>query len=234
MLYPRSLFSPPIVRLRVTPDEPAEGPPAIVEQRPRGSRRPHTDMAVAKVRHLIEHTDLTYSEITKKTGVGRASISRWTRDGKWQRPVYAPRATDLVPTARAGRRLRMRKLADRLEALAERHLRELEEAPNVDPDRLMQALQLVKMARLEAMGRRRRRRLAGPTYTGAWASERDQAIRTALKEMQRGGVDIDRAPKEAVDLVIEANAPVENYPELRRRGRRSRRNREHAWLREKE
>ena len=29
-------------------------------------------------------------------------------------------------------------------------------------------------------------------------------------------------------------APVENYPELRKRERRSRRNREHAWLREKE
>jgi transcriptional regulator with XRE-family HTH domain len=202
MLYPRSLFSPPIVRLRVTPDEPAEGPPAIVEQRPRGSRRPHTDMAVAKVRHLIEHTGLTYSEITKKTGVGRASISRWTRDG--------------------------------LEALAERHLRELEQMPAVDPDRLMQALQLVKMTRLEAMGRRRRRRLVGPTYTGMWAFERDALIRTALKEMQRGGVDIDRAPKEAVDLVIEANVPVPDYPELRERGRRSKRNREHAWLREKE
>jgi hypothetical protein len=234
MIYPRSLFSPPIVRLRVTPDEPAEGPPAIVEQRPRGSRRPHTDMAVAKVRHLIEHTGLTYSEIAKKTGVGRASICRWAVDGKWQRPAYAPRATDLVPTARAGRRLRMRKLADRLEALAERHLRELEQMPAVDPDRLMQALQLVKMTRLEAMGRRRRRRLVGPTYTGMWAFERDALIRTALKEMQRGGVDIDRAPKEAVDLVIEANVPVPDYPELRERGRRSKRNREHAWLREKE
>jgi hypothetical protein len=223
-----------LVRLRVTPDEPAEGPPPIVEQRPRGSRRPHTDMAVAKVRNLIERTDLTYSEISKKTGVGRASICRWARDGKWLRPAHAPRATDLVPTLRAGRRLRMRKLAERLEALAERHLRELEEAPAVDPDRLMQAMQLVKMARLEAMGRRRRRRLVGPTYTGLWASERDAAIRTALKEMQRGGVDIDRAPKEAVDLVIEANMPVDDPPELRERGRRSRRVREHAWMLEKE
>jgi hypothetical protein len=223
-----------LVRLRVTPDEPAEGPPAIIEQRPRGSRRPHTDMAVAKVRNLIERTDLTYSEISKKTGVGRASICRWARDGKWLRSAHAPRATDLVPSLRAGRRLRMRKLAERLEVLAGRHLRELEEMPAVDPDRLMQALQLVKMARLEAMGRRRRRRTVGPTYTGMWAYERDQAIRTALKEMQRGGVDIDRAPKEAVELVIQANAPVENYPELRQRGRRSRRNREHAWLREKE
>jgi hypothetical protein len=232
--YIRSQLSSGLVRLRVTPDEPVEGPPAIIEQRPAGSRRPHTDMAVAKVRNLIENTGLTYSEIAKKTGVGRASICRWARDGKWLRPAHAPFATDLVPTLRAGRRLRMRKLATRLEMLAERHLRELEEAPNVDPDRLMQAMQLLKMARLEAMGRRRRRRTAGPTYTGLWASERDAAIRTALKEMQRGGVDIDKAPKEAVDLVIAANAPLEDFPELRERGRRSRRKREHAWMREKE
>jgi sirohydrochlorin ferrochelatase len=89
----------------VTPDEPTEGPPAIIEQRPRGSRRPHADMAVAKVRNLIEHTGLTYSEITAKTGVGRASICRWARDGKWLRPAHAPRATDMVPSLRAGREL---------------------------------------------------------------------------------------------------------------------------------
>jgi hypothetical protein len=72
--YIRSQLSSGLIRLRVTPDEPVEGPPAIIEQRPRGSRRPHTDMTVAKVRHLIELTGLTYSEIAKKTGVGRASI----------------------------------------------------------------------------------------------------------------------------------------------------------------
>src|ERR1700709_1797606 len=110
-----------LVRLRVAPDEPAEGP-EIIEQRPRGSRRAHTCMAVAKVRHLIERTDLTYSEIAKKTGVGRASICRWARDGKWLRPAHAPFATDLVPTLRAGRRLRIRMLATRLEALAPRHV----------------------------------------------------------------------------------------------------------------
>jgi hypothetical protein len=52
--------------------------------------------------------------------------------------------------------------------------------------------------------------------------------------MRRGGVDTDRAPKEAVELVIEAYVPVEDHPALRPRGRRSRRNEEHAWLREKE
>ena len=53
------------------------------------------------MRRLIEQTPLTYGEIAAKTGVGRASICRWTRDGRWQRPVFAPRATDTVPRARA-------------------------------------------------------------------------------------------------------------------------------------
>ena len=48
----------------VTPDEPADEPPAITHARPRGSRRPHTDMTVAKVRDLIEHTALTYEQIS--------------------------------------------------------------------------------------------------------------------------------------------------------------------------
>ncbi len=210
-----------LVRLRVTPDEPTEGPPAIVAQRPHGSRRPHTDMAVAKVRHLIEQTDLTYSEIAKKTGVGRASICRWARDGKWQRPPYAPRATDLVPSLRAGQRLKLRKLAGRLQALAERYVRELEEASRVDVETLMHALQVLKMARLEAMGRRGRGGFrVGPVTSGAWTQARDNAIYTALKEMRRGGVDIDRAPKEAVDMLIEANTPAEDHPALRPRGRR--------------
>jgi hypothetical protein len=209
-----------LIRIRVTPDEPAEGPPAIQGARPRGSRRPHTDLVVAKVRHLIERTALTYSEISAKTGVGRASICRWARDGAWVRPLDAPRATDRVPTLRAGQRLKVRKLAERLRMLAERYVRELEETPGVDLDRLVQALQVVKMARLEAQGRRRRRRIVGPASTGASAYEREQAIRTALKEMRRGGVDLDRAPQDALDLLIEARTPLEDHPALRPRGRR--------------
>ena len=223
-----------IYRLRVTPDEPAEGPPAIDGHRPRGSRRPHTDITVAKVRHLIEHTALTYDEIVARTGVGRASVSRWARDGGWMRPLDAPRATDRVPTARAGQKLKLRKLAERLRMLAERYVRELEQTPGVDLDRLVQALQVVKMARLEAQGRRRRRHWAGEARTGLQMHAREEAIRTALKEMRRGGVDLDRAPQEALDLLIEAKTPAEQHPALRERGRRSRRNREHAWLREKE
>jgi hypothetical protein len=39
--------------------------------------------------------------------------------------------------------------------------------------------------------------------------------------MRRGGVDIDRAPQEALDLLIEASMPVDDHPARRprRRGR---------------
>jgi hypothetical protein len=232
--YIRSQLSSGLVRLRVTPDEPAEGPPAIGEQRPNRSRLPHTDLTVAKVCHLIEHTTLTTRQIQAKTGVVSSTISLWARDGKWVRPLGAPQGWDRMPTYRASRRVKLRKLAGRLEALAERCVRELEQSPSVEVDTLMQALQVLKMARLEAQGNRRRRPLVGPAVTGAWAFERDNAIRTALKEMRRGGVDLDRAPKEAVDMVIEANTLVEDFPEVRPKGKHSRRNRQHVWMREKD
>jgi hypothetical protein len=37
--------------------------------------------------------------------------------------------------------------------------------------------------------------------------------------LRRGGVDIDRAPKEALELVIEAKVPAEDHPALRGRRR---------------
>jgi hypothetical protein len=211
---------PPIVRLGgVTPDDPAE-PPPITHVRPPGSRRPHTDKVYAEVRRLIEHTALTYREIQAKTGVDSSTISCWARDGKWVRPLDAPRSSDRMPTYRASRRLKLRKLAGRLEALAERCVRELEQSPSVEVETLMQALQVLKMARLEAQGGYRRRPLFGVPRTGAWTLSRDEAIRTALKEMRRGGVDTDRAPKEALELVIAARVPEEDHPALRPRGRR--------------
>jgi hypothetical protein len=233
--YIRSQLYPGLVRLRVTPDEPAEGPPAIVEQPPRRLGRLVSDVVIAKVRHLYEGTDLTHRQIAARTGVHHVSVSRWGRHFGWQRPPYAPRASEMVPDWRASPQLKLRKLARRLHALAERYVRELEEAPNIDVEILMQALQVLKMARLEAMGHRGRgRRRSGPTFSGAWATARDNAIRIALKEMRRGGVDLDRAPKEALDLVIDANTPLEDFPELKPRGRHSRRNQQHAWMREKE
>jgi hypothetical protein len=65
------------------------------------------------------------------------------------------------------------------------------------------------MTRPEAMGHRGRGGFrVGRAVSGAWTQARDNAIYIALKEMRPGGVDIDRAPKEAVDMLIEANAPV--------------------------
>jgi hypothetical protein len=176
------------------------------------------------VHRLIETTVLTYGEIAKQTGVGRASICRWTRDGGWKRPLFAPRATDTVPSARASQKLKLRKLAERLHALAERAVRELEAQPDVDIDRLMQALQVVKMARLEAMGRRRpRRQIDMPARTGREMMARDDAIRTALKEMRRGGVDVTRIPDDAIALLEAAHTPPErDHPALRPRGARRR------------
>jgi hypothetical protein len=202
----------------VQPDPPDDGPLPIVGERPRGSRRPHTDARVATVRRLIEQSRLTYAEISAKTGVGCASISRWSRDGGWQRPLFAPRATDTVPTARASQKLKLRLLAERLRLQAERCVRELEEAPN-EIDKLMQALQVLKIARLEAQGRHRRRRWHGEPRSYADALSDDEAIRTALKELRRGGVDLAQAPQDALDLVIDAHRPAEVHPALRERGK---------------
>ena len=149
----RSVLDAPIIRrVRVTPDRPDQLP-----QRAPGTRRPHGEAQVAAVRYLIEQTELTYSAIAKKTGVGRASICRWTVDNKWVRPVFAPRATDRVPRARASAKLRRRTLAARLDTLAQRYVTELESHPGVDLDKLAAALELAKMAKLAAMGRKRRR-----------------------------------------------------------------------------
>ena len=68
----------------------------------------------------------------------------------------AGRATDTVPRERASAHLKARTLAARLAALAERMIRELEESTSVDPDKLADALELLKMAKLAARPRKRR------------------------------------------------------------------------------
>jgi hypothetical protein len=82
-------------------------------------------VTVAAVRHLVEKTTLSFAEIAAKTGVSRPSISRWTQDGGWQRSPFAPRSSELTPTARAGAKLKIWMLAGRLRTLAERMVREL-------------------------------------------------------------------------------------------------------------
>jgi hypothetical protein len=175
----------PIVRLRVTPDEPAEPAPPVTVQRAPGRGQPHAGATVARVRHLFEHTDLTCGEIAAQTGVPVGTIGRWKRHHRWRRPAHAPRASESVPDWRAGRRLKLRKLALRLRAQAERCVRDLEAQPETDVETLMQALQVMKVVRLEAMGHRGRGGLrSGPAVTGAETGARDEAVRAALTEMR--------------------------------------------------
>ncbi len=85
----------------------------------------------------------------------------------------------------------------------------------------MQALQILKMARLETQGRRRRRRpIDLEPRTGAQVLTQEEALRTAIKKMRRGGVDLDRVPQEARDLLLAARMPVEDNPAFRPRGKR--------------
>jgi hypothetical protein len=215
------------VRLGVRPDRPG----ALVGSRPRGSRRPHADATVAAVRRLIEQSVLTYGEIAARTGVARASICRWTRDGQWQRPLFAPRATDTVPSARASARLKARTLAARLSALAERHIRELEAAPAVDFDKLAEALELLKMAKLAARPRRgrRRRTAAAQAAEAAAAQGQEHFARRAMHKLRAAGVDTYRVADAPLEDFVESHAPPPERPR-RQRGRRFTREDYHAWL----
>src|SRR5215210_1426097 len=217
-----SFSSPSILRLGVRPEEPF----AVVGPRRRGSRRPHADATLAAVRRLIEQSVLTYSEIAAKTGVAPASICRWTRDGGWQRPLFAPRATDTVPRARASAKLKARTLAARLSALAERCVRELEESARVDPEKLSDALELAKMAKLADRPRRRRRPAdkAAADALQIW----DAPARTVLRNLRTAGVDTWRAPEEALEDFITSRAPPPEKPRPSR-GRRARRPRDFGW-----
>ena len=223
-LYMHPLFHQSIARIGVRPDR----PDAVVGPRQRGSRRPHTDAAVAAVRDLVEQTVLTYGGIAARTGVGRASICRWTRDCAWQRPLFAPRATDTVPSARAGARLKARTLHARLAALAERYIRELEAAACVNPDQLREALELLKLAKLAGRPKKRRRT---PEEAAADASLEtwETGARTVMRTMRGAGVQPERAPEAALEDFIASRAPP---PEKRRRTRRGRMrsNDYHAWL----
>ena len=192
-------------RLRLVSDKAAAG---------ERSRRPHPNATVAKVRRLIEKTPLSYEEIALRTGVGRASICRWTRDGGWQRHLFAPRATDTVPRERAGARLRLRTLAGRLAALAERYTRELEETPGVDVDKL-------------AARPRKPRRSPGMALRSADAT----AAMRMFAEMRALGVNPARAPEQAVIDYIESRSYEDPAARPRNRTKRAR---HEAWLREKE
>lgn len=172
--------------------------------------RPYPDGAVDAVRRLIEETTLTYHQIAARTGASPASISRWMQAGGWKRPLFAPRSMLTVPTPRATAYNRHRLLGRRLLVLAERYVRELEDAPAIDLDKLGQALELAKMAKLAAMRRTPRR-----TEAAMWGEPMRPII-----ELCEVGVDIQRAPKEAVaDFLKNRAEPHEEDKPPRSRGR---------------
>ena len=227
MLYPYRTFNFRLIdafqEAARAGDPTTDGPPHIPGKRPPRCKRLHTDATVAAVRRLVEETTLSYRQITAKTGVNTGTISVWARDGGWQRSPFAPRSPDTRRTASARHRLKLRKLGHNLHTLAERYAGELSESPAVDLDRLIAAIEVMKMARLEYMPRpRAHRRPGSPAGDDQEWIDRETAIRSALKEMRRGGVDIDRIPEEAMALMEDAHTPPEDHPALRTRGRRRR------------
>jgi hypothetical protein len=207
---PAAVFSPSIVRLsdrrRPAPDESAR----MALPRPYGKGRPYSDAAVETVRRLIEETTLTYDEIAARTGASPASISRWMQAGAWKRPLFAPRSMSTVPTPRASAYFKRRMLSVRLTALADRYVRELEDTPGVDLDKLGEALELLKMAKLAAMRRTPRR-----TEAVLWG----EPMRP-IAELCAVGVDIHRAPRAAFDDFLAHRAkPREEDKPPRSRGR---------------
>ena len=203
------------------------GEPGVL---PRGGKdRPHAERTIADVRKLIEETTPTYHQIAARTGTSPASISRWMQAGGWKRPPFAPRSMAAVPTPRAIACLKRRTLAPRLYALAERYVRELEESQTVDLDKIAQALELMKMAKLAGMRRTRRR--AEAIMLGE--------LMHPIKELCLAGVELSRAPRAAVEdfLANRVEPPAHERPP-RSRGRGTRRYntdaRWYAWLREEE
>ena len=198
------IFPSPIVRLSRRLDPAAEGGAPIGAVRPRGSRRPHTDATILRVRRLIEETTLTYEQIAARTGASPASISRWMQDGSWERPAFAARAPDSALTPRASVYRKHRMLSRRLTALAERYVGELEEAPAIDLDKLGQALELLKIAKLAAMRRTPRR-----VEAAMWG----EPMRP-IAELCAVGVDLHRAPRAAIEDFLENRAmpPAEERP----------------------
>ena len=208
--------------------QPKPAPDApFVSYRPHGSRLPHGDAKVNEVRRLVETTLMSHREISQRSGVAETNIRRWSNDCGWMRPPFAPRSTDTVPTWRAGRRRRRRMLAARLGALAERYVRELEATRGVDLAKLREALELLKMAKLAERPHQARHRPARAALADPQARAR------VIADLRANGVDIARAPGEALADFIESCAPgpkPRQDPALRERGRYSKRKREHERM----
>ena len=229
MPYPLVPLFAPQFRVLDSPTEPlrvatflVDGPPPVPGGRTRGSKQLHTNATVATVRRLIEQTPMTYKQIAAKTGVSAGTVGVWTRENGWPRHPFAPIATDTVPTVRAGRRLKLRMLGHRLHELAERCVTELCNSPTVDLDRLVEAMQVLRMARLYVKGRGRPGKPGQAPRNRHEVIDPDEAIRRALSRLRDGGVRIDKIPEAAMALLEDAHTPERDFPELRLRGPRRR------------
>ncbi|QUS40853.1 hypothetical protein RPMA_19920 [Tardiphaga alba] len=207
----------PVLRLRIRPDVDDDGQPPIPD-RPKGSKRLHTNATVATTRRLIEETTLSYKQIAQRTGATHGTVGRWAREFGWKRHPFAARATDTVPTARAGRRLKLRMLGVKLQEVAERCVNELWASPTVDYERLIKAMEAFKVARLMAMGSRRPRRHPEPrARTGQDWLDRDAAIAKGAEGPALGRRQYRAHPEEAMALLEDAHTPPEDHPALRPR-----------------
>jgi hypothetical protein len=122
-------------------------------------------------------------------------------------------------------------LAARLDALAERYIRELEASSAVDAAKLREAFELLKMAKLAE------RPHQGPHHRVTTALDDPKVRARVIADLRANGVDIVRAPGEALADFIESCAPSpkpRQDPALRERGRYSKRNKHHAWMLERE
>jgi hypothetical protein len=108
-------------------------------------------------------------------------------------------------------------------------VRELEATPGVELARLREALELLKMARLAD----RPQRHGQPPRAKASTMLTAEARARVIADLRANGVDIARAPGEAVADFIESCAPgpdPNDDPAFRMRGRYSKRNKHHAWM----
>jgi DNA-binding MurR/RpiR family transcriptional regulator len=112
-----------------------------------GKRRrlPHEPKTLDAARELFEKTMLSYREISRRTGVSPATLTRQARRGGWIR--CQKDFTEEHYSAEGRRILRRRALAERLMRQAERRLDELETNPRTTPAALKQAIRFVKAAR---------------------------------------------------------------------------------------
>jgi hypothetical protein len=172
---------PPIFRLRLS----APGGEA-----PRShAKAAHPPSVVAQARHLVETTPHTFRTIATRTGVNSGTIARWAEKHGWTRPAGAF-PMNRRPERRHVPALIGRVLAQRLRVQAERLVRAIEEAPEVDPAALAEALALVERARAEQHVRRGKRlRPPDPPPADAPVPEArpalDAATRARLTETRR-------------------------------------------------